>query len=190
MEGIYYKNVDIYDLPAILKNGLLSLDESGNNNWQDGSRADNRTDVVYLFRPVSKEALQEIPSFPEYGAALIECIADAEPSEISLRDRHFGKYREYITKSVSPENILHVYIPKLFEKDIDIVSDKICLCDMKASVYERDREEKLVEASADTLKLFAETAPVCWTQIDGYFRGINSDGEVFDLYNVRYQISK
>ena len=47
MEGIYYKNVDIYDLPAILKNGLLSLDEPGNNNWQDGSRADNRTDVVY-----------------------------------------------------------------------------------------------------------------------------------------------
>lgn len=166
------------------------MDESGNNNWQDGSRADNRTDVVYLFRPVNKEALHEIPSFPEYGAALIECIADAEPSEISLRDRHFGKYREYITKSVSPENILHVYIPKLFEKDIDIVSDKICLCDMKASVYERDREEKLVEASADTLKLFAETAPVCWTQIDGYFRGINSDGEVFDLYNVRYQIPK
>lgn len=166
------------------------MDESGNNNWQDGSRADNRTDVVYLFRPVNEEALQKIPSFPEYGAALIECIADAEPSEISLRDRHFGKYREYITKSVSPENILHVYIPKLFEKDIDIVSDKICLCDMKASVYERDREEKLVEASADTLKLFAETAPVCWTQIDGYFRGINSDGEVFDLYNVRYQIPK
>jgi len=188
VEGIYYKNVDIYDLPAILKNGLLSMDESGNNNWQDGSRADNRTDVVYLFRPVNEEALQEIPSFPEYGVALIECIADAEPSEISLRDCHFGKYREYITKSVDPENILHVYIPKLFKKDIDIVSDKICLCGIKASTYEGT--EGFVDASADTLQLFAETAQVRWTQIDGYFRGINSDKEVFDLYNVRYQIPK
>lgn len=51
MDGIYYKNVDIYDLPSILENGLLSMDESGNNNWQDNNRVDNRTDVVYLFRP-------------------------------------------------------------------------------------------------------------------------------------------
>ena len=57
---------------------------------------------------------------------------------------------------------------------------------MKASVYGKDG---LVEASADTLKLFAETATVRWTQIDGYFRGIRNDGSgVFDLYNVRYQI--
>lgn len=50
-------------------------------------------------------------------------------------------------------------------------------------------KDGLVEASADTLKLFAETAPVRWTQIDGYFRGIYNDGSgVFDLYNVRYQI--
>ena len=74
----------------------------------------------------------------------------------------------------------------LEEKNIDIASDKICLCRMKASVYGKDG---LVEASADTLKLFAETAPVRWTQIDGYFRGIYNDGSgVFDLYNVRYQI--
>lgn len=32
MDGFFYKNVDIYDLPSILENGLLSMDESGNNN--------------------------------------------------------------------------------------------------------------------------------------------------------------
>ena len=186
MDEIYYKNVDIYDLPSILENGLLSMDESGNNNWQDNNRADNRTDVVYLFRPVNEGTLLEIPSFPEYGAALVECTADAEPSKMSLQDCHFGKYREYIAKRIAPENILRVFIPKLFEKNIDITSDKICLCRMKASVYGKDG---LVEASADTVKLFAETAPVRWTQIDGYFRGIYNDGSgVFDLYNVRYQI--
>lgn len=61
MDGLFYKNVDIYDLPSILENGLLSMDESGNNNWQDNNRADNRTDVVYLFRPVNEGTLQEIP---------------------------------------------------------------------------------------------------------------------------------
>ena len=51
MDGIYYKNVDIYDLPSILENGLLSMDESGNNNWQDNNRADNRSEE----RRVGKE---------------------------------------------------------------------------------------------------------------------------------------
>ena len=51
MDGLFYKNVDIYDLPSILENGLLSMDESGNNNWQDNNRADNRhtTQLLHFF---------------------------------------------------------------------------------------------------------------------------------------------
>ena len=120
MDGIYYKNVDIYDLPSILENGLLSMDESGNNNWQDNNRVDNRTDVVYLFRPVNEGTLLEIPSFPEYGVALVECIADAEPSKMSLQDCHFGKYREYIQKEL-PRKIYCVYLYLNFSRKILIL---------------------------------------------------------------------
>ena len=44
---ILYKNVDIKDLESILTKGILSLNVSGNNNWDDGKRADNSCDVVY-----------------------------------------------------------------------------------------------------------------------------------------------
>lgn len=119
MDGIYYKNVDIYDLPSILENGLLSMDESGNNNWQDNNRADNRTDVVYLFRPVNEGTLLEIPSFPEYGAALVECTADAEPSKCHCRTA-IWKYREYIAKEL-PRKIYCVYLYLNFSRKILIL---------------------------------------------------------------------
>lgn len=43
-----FKNVDIINLEKILNEGILSLEEFGNNNWDDGYRADNARDVVYL----------------------------------------------------------------------------------------------------------------------------------------------
>ena len=61
---ILYKNVDICDLPAIIENGILSLEESGNNNWENGKRADNDTSIVYLFNPTDIQN-----SFPDYGTA-------------------------------------------------------------------------------------------------------------------------
>lgn len=61
---ILYKNVDICDLEPITKNGILSIDECGNNNWDEGKRAENDTSVVYLFSPIGKQN-----SFPNYGAA-------------------------------------------------------------------------------------------------------------------------
>ncbi len=51
---ILYKNVDICDLEPIAKNGILSIDECGNNNWDEGKRAENDTSVVYLFNDSSK----------------------------------------------------------------------------------------------------------------------------------------
>ena len=49
-----YKNVDIVDLDSILEKGILSLSESGNNNWIEGKRAPNFKEVVYLFSPTGK----------------------------------------------------------------------------------------------------------------------------------------
>ena len=34
-----FKNVDIADLKSILARGILSMDESGNNNWNPKKRA-------------------------------------------------------------------------------------------------------------------------------------------------------
>lgn len=64
---VLYKNVDICDLESIVKNGILSMDECGNNNWGDGKRSDNDTSVVYLFKPIAEENV-----FPSYGIALLE----------------------------------------------------------------------------------------------------------------------
>ena len=35
---ILYKNVDIKDLESILSKEILSLNVSGNNNWDDGEK--------------------------------------------------------------------------------------------------------------------------------------------------------
>ena len=50
---LLYKNVDICDLKSIIENGILSMDECGNNNWDEGKRAENDTSVVYLARLVN-----------------------------------------------------------------------------------------------------------------------------------------
>ena len=74
-----YKNVDIKDLESILQKGILSLNKSGNNNWNEDKRANNSCDVVYLFKPLTEEN-----SFCQYGAALLEIdIANDKVKEIS-----------------------------------------------------------------------------------------------------------
>ena len=44
-----YKNVDILDLENIMREGILPIDVTGNNNWEESRRSNNATDVVYLF---------------------------------------------------------------------------------------------------------------------------------------------
>jgi hypothetical protein len=54
---ILFKNVDICDLDSILRHDILSMDECGNDNWEDGDRANNPTDramsefclIMFLF---------------------------------------------------------------------------------------------------------------------------------------------
>lgn len=62
-----YKNVDIKDLQAILREGIQPISVTGNNNWSDGKRASNSEDVVYLFETIKGES----NTFPQYGMALL-----------------------------------------------------------------------------------------------------------------------
>lgn len=68
-----FKNVDIKDLESILEKGILSMDTCGNNNWVDKKRANNATDVVYLFK-----AKNIGDSFTRYGIALIVVDVDLD----------------------------------------------------------------------------------------------------------------
>lgn len=49
-----YKNVDILDLNNILKNGILPISKTGNDNWSENKRSNNSKDVVYLFEALTK----------------------------------------------------------------------------------------------------------------------------------------
>lgn len=104
-----FKNVDICDLKSIMEKGILSMDESGNDNWLYDNRADNRTDVVYLFDPIGEQN-----SFTQYGAALLECDTDAEEQEIEKNDRNRDRYREFIAEKVAKEQIKRVIILEIF----------------------------------------------------------------------------
>ena len=115
---ILYKNVDIKDLESILSKGILSLNKSGNSNWDTGKRAENSCDVVYMFKPLTVEN-----SFCEYGAALLEIdIPDEEviENQMSKSDAHIGKYIEYITNEVSPNHIMRAYIPEIFKERAEL----------------------------------------------------------------------
>ena len=142
MEMILYKNVDIKDLKSILHKGILSLNESGNNNWNEGKRANNSCDIVYLFKPLTEEN-----SFCKYGAALLEIdIADdkVKENQLSENDVNFGKYIEYVVDKIDIDCIKAIYIPKLFEDRINLTEDvvkNITWCEIKANHYGEDGRE-------------------------------------------------
>lgn len=126
-----YKNVDIKDLGSILKNGILSMDVCGNNNWKDGLRSNNATDVVYLFKALPYKRNY----FPQYGKALIECDVDnAKPNEFSPNDVNKGLYEEYITDEVKPQDIKAVYIPKAYSDEVTVSSDLIKYVDFISAI--------------------------------------------------------
>lgn len=178
-----FKNVDICDLASILEKGLLSLDESGNDNWDDGYRGDNRTDVVYLFSPLKEEN-----SFPKsYGVALVELeVENAVENEIAENDRHKGDYVEYIVPEAFPEQIKNIYIPRIFQDKLKLTEDIakcVTWCGMSAKLY---RDFELVDANSEDLRQFSETAEIRNSSIYGYFRG-EKNREVIDLYNIKYE---
>jgi len=95
-----YKIVDREDLDKILKEGILPISKTGNNNWENNRRADNSTEVVYLFKPLTEQL-----NFSQYGDVLLEVETTAYKNEILPNDRNRGKYEEFITYEVKPEEI-------------------------------------------------------------------------------------
>lgn len=206
--GVFYKNVDICDLPSILSKGILSMNASGNDNWMNGKRSDNSRDVVYLFRPTGYEN-----SFVNYGAALLEVEVDGIENELLENDVNRGKYIEYICDCVPPENILAVYIPAIFKDIVSYRHPKIHWCGMEAKIFsgelyninvdtygkrdslgfgslpkDFDQTKNYVDADDTLLDMFVRTANVEDSKVYNYFRGQFPDREVFDLEYIHYDI--
>lgn len=185
---ILYKNVDIKDLESILSKGILSLNKSGNNNWDNGKRAENSCDVVYMFIPLTKEN-----SFCKYGVALLEIdIPDEEVTEnqMSNLDTHIGKYIEYITNEVSPNHIMHVYIPEIFKERAELpagVTSKVTWCNMKANYWGENEKE---DCPIEVLKQFAQTAEIMDSSEFNFFRGVTEKRTMIDLYDIQYICDK
>ena len=196
---ILYHNADINDLEAICRDGLVSLDVSKNDKWEEGHRAANRTDVVYLFNPTTSQN-----SFVNFGAALIVVdVDDAEKSELAENDRGRGKYYEYTVKSVSVDNIVKILIPKIFKDLIfshttfsDNVLEKIEWCGMSAEIL-RDvipnRTDRFgigtsvySAATAEELASLVKMGKIFLASSYCYFRGLSESGEIIDFYNVKY----
>lgn len=176
---ILYKNVDICDLELIIKNGILSMDECGNNNWDEGKRAENDTSVVYLFSPIGKQN-----SFPNYGAALLEVQCEAKENKIDKTDTHVDDYIEYITKRVEPSEIKRVIVPKIFKDYISVPQNvEITWCKLKAECYGNNGLE---EYSDEILEQFAKTAPLMDSTDFNFFRGVTENRTMIDLYNIEY----
>lgn len=176
---ILYKNVDICDLESIMQNGILSMDECGNNNWEEGKRADNDTSVVYLFSPISKQS-----SFPSYGAALLEVECEAKENKIGKTDIHVDDYIEYTTKRVEPLEIKRVIIPMIFKDYISVPQNvEVTWCELKAECY---GDNRLEECDNKILEQFAKTAPLMDSTEFNFFRGITEKNTMIDLYNVEY----
>ena len=98
-----YKNVSSEDLEKILKEGILPISKTGNDNWEGNRRANNSTEVVYLFNPTS-----EVKSFTQYGDVVLEVEVEAYRNEIAPNDSNRGQYEEYIVSEVKPEEIVGV----------------------------------------------------------------------------------
>lgn len=183
-----YKNVDICDLDSILKNGILSLSSCGNNNWANGKRANNSTDVVYLFSPKTC-----VNSFTQYGVALVEVDVDcAQKNQMLDSDANIGMYDEYVVSSVSTSEIKAIYIPEIFKSKLKLtesVSDKITWCDMVCNYYTGHFDEKAI-ATNDVLNEFANTACVECSKTFNFFRGVSAKNTMIELADVQYIIAK
>lgn len=176
---LLYKNVDICDLKSIMENGILSLDECGNNNWMQGNRADNDTSVVYLFSPINN-----VNTFPCYGVALLEVECNAKENAVSDYDSHKNDYKEYIIDKVLPTQIKRIIIPKIFAPFITVPAGiEITWCNIRAEYYDDVTRKKCGER---IMKQFAETAELMDSKQYNFFRGTDSNGYVVDLYNVEY----
>lgn len=204
-----YHNCDIIDLEKILKEGLLPLNKTNNNKWENGKRAFNAKDCVYLFSPKGR-----VNSFPaSYGIVLLEVETEANEVEMTRNDVHFNDYKEYTTSEVTPSEIKKIYAPKIFRKKIKkIISEevfkKIKFVEMRATYYDEEICKKIcklneelaekygvfnvktieaprVPAPKEIIKKFGETASIAIGF--NFFRG-EENNKMIDLYDIVYEI--
>ena len=173
-----YKNVDIKDLQSILEKGIISIDAGAPNNLDDGKRAKNATNVVYLFEPIGK-----VNTFPHYGIALLEVDCSATVNEFMENDIHKNDYIEYITDYVSPGQIKAIYIPEIFRDRLADISlpDMVKYVPMTADLWDNGKRP----ATQSELEQFGKTAELNSTWY-GFFRGKDAKRNVIDLYDVCY----
>ena len=179
-----YKNVDLCDLDKILEEGILPISVTGNDNWDSDKRASNANDVVYLSSPKTTTN-----SFTEYGIVLLEVEVEARKVEVPQGDSHEDLYDEYIADSVSPSQIVNIYIPEIFKDNVEAANinafEKITFVQMSAKCFKN--MEKTDADDAD-LKQFSETVERIYRASDWmYFRGTKASGEIFDLYDITYK---
>lgn len=191
-----FHNADINDLNSIVKEGLLPLSVTKNDNWSGGRRSDNSRDVVYLFNSISKQN-----SFIQYGAALIEVDVDnATKSELLERDANRGKYEEYTIDRVPADKIRKIYIPRIFKDkamtpgpifnapNADVLR-KVVWCDIDGDYLGADVDD-FTPMDDDVKSILRDTAGA-FVINDLYFRGCDPQTRrVFDVYNIVYRIEE
>lgn len=171
-----FKSVNILDLPSILEKGILPLDECKNENWENGKRASNATNVVYLAMPTS-----EINAYTQYGAALIECKASGlSYSEMNEQDINLGQYVEVTADRILPSQITAVYLPAAFKErateflPADVLK-KIKWCSLEFKVFD-ENEHRYRFATADEIEKFSKTCELD-TQKYCFFRSFFKENE-------------
>lgn len=200
---ILFHNTDISNLNSILERGLLPANKCWVNNWDKKRCAQNSRDVVYLSEPIGKQN-----SFTNYGIALLVVRVmpnEISPSQLAENDFGRGRYYEYTVASISPDKILHIYIPKLFCNRIAGLSgkvlEKVIWCNMTAQVFDYCEETGEIgafgipktrsiyrNATEAELKRFGETAELSVYGFN-YFRGIAAENTMIDLYNIVYDLN-
>lgn len=110
-----FKNVGLQELKDILKNGILPISVTGNDNWEENNRSNNSKDVVYLFSPKT-----ELNTFMQYGLVLLEVETEnAIKNKFMKNDVNKDYYDEFIKDKINPNEIKKIYIPKILKKQIE-----------------------------------------------------------------------
>ena len=110
-----FKNVGLPELKEILKNGILPISITGNDNWEDNHRSNNSREVVYMFSPKTDKN-----TFMQYGLVLLEIETEnAVKTEFMENDINKDYYDEFVKNEIKPEEIRSIYIPKIFRKQIE-----------------------------------------------------------------------
>lgn len=171
--------VDLKDLKSIMERGVLSIDEHNCSNWSNDKRAFNSTEVIYLFNNAKNIPIQ-------YGLVMLEIeLNEAEPSIMCSDDVNFTIYDEWVCQSVPKECIKKVIILNIFKNYVQnyIIDVPVTWCAISGKHW------KVAEFTNEDWDSLAETMNYNTDQM-GYFRGTRKDRTVFDVYDVRYNITE